>query len=432
MIIESLLASNNTATWLVGTRRLGKTSLLRRLEEITRGQLTEALRHRGDVKPDACRVHLPLYLDLQGCESPADVAYELELALEDRRAELTGLGIEVDSLPIGNAVLLLRQLARMTYERDVRLLLLIDEGEALLSVAANDARWLGALRKALLEGRIRTVLTSTRLLSRLNHLNAGWDTSPFLFGFQLVNLWALGSDMSAALIRQTQATPVHVPDTLVAQIQAYCNGHPYLIQYLCERLFEVDAGGNGTLRRVTEADLQVDHLLAGFFLVDYRNMTRVERRILLCLSSMTLASEQEVLNALVDIPPGRVRTFLYGLSRLGYARNIRSQWAIGNEFLRRWLLEMYDDLSTRLDSVLNEEEEEHHLRDGARDEASRLRAKIEALEEEASTLRRRLPKSDPRERGRINRRLREIDIELTRLRNALERTTRAGHDSDTP
>ena len=52
---------------------------------------------------------------------------------------------------------------------------------------------------------LRSVITSTKLLARLNEVNAGWTTSPFLFGFNLANLWQLDVQPAQALIRQEQA-----------------------------------------------------------------------------------------------------------------------------------------------------------------------------------------------------------------------------------
>lgn len=432
-LIESLLAAPDAATWVVGTRRLGKTSLLRQMELISQTELLAWFSDPGAQSGASSETRVPfvpVYLDIQGCESPDDLAYELELALEDRRRELLALGVDLDALPTGNAVAVLRALAREIDAQGARLLLLIDEAEALLSVAAHDARWLGTLRKALLERRIRTVMTSTRLLSRLNHLHAAWDTSPFLFGFQMVNLWTMGNVAAEALIRQLQGTPVQVDAPAQAQILAYCNGHPYLIQYLCERLFSADGDGNGQLRVITEADLEVDHMLAGFFFIDFRNMTRVERRILLTLSGLTLATESELLNALYDIPPERLRMFLYALSRLGYVRNIKSQWAIGNEFLRRWLLEAHDELCRSIDSSLDDAEEEAHLRNGVRNEADRLRRKIRELEGKLAELQEAWKQATGAARAELAEQILELREELADLRTALERATQKDIEPD--
>ncbi len=73
----------------------------------------------------------------------------------------------------------------------MRPLLLIDEAEALIPIAEAGQAWLAKLRKALQEGNLRCIVTSTKLLAQLNEVNAGWTTSPFLFGFNLANLWQL-------------------------------------------------------------------------------------------------------------------------------------------------------------------------------------------------------------------------------------------------
>ncbi len=78
-LIEYLLAAPDTAIWVVGTRRMGKTSLLRQIELVTAQE----------------RAHLvPLFWDLQGCTDPATLTLELLQAIEDAvaRAATRGAG----------------------------------------------------------------------------------------------------------------------------------------------------------------------------------------------------------------------------------------------------------------------------------------------------------------------------------------------------
>jgi len=106
--------------------------------------------------------------------------------------------------------------------------------------------------------RVRTVMTSTKLLAELNKLNSEWSTSPFLFGFNLVNLTRLDEAASRALVRQLQGeAEVLAADGVVDDVLIHTNGQPYLIQFLCQRLFETDEEGNGRLRSVREEDLGV-------------------------------------------------------------------------------------------------------------------------------------------------------------------------------
>ena len=75
-LIDYLLTVPDSATWLVGTRRMGKTSLLRQLEFVTAS---------GDYE------YMPLVWDLQGCHSPEDMSVELEYAIADVLPQAPGV-----------------------------------------------------------------------------------------------------------------------------------------------------------------------------------------------------------------------------------------------------------------------------------------------------------------------------------------------------
>src|SRR5262245_53830121 len=77
-LMDYLLVAGDSATWLVGTRRMGKTSLLRQLEHLT--------------APDQGEF-VPLFWDLQGCQSGRDMSDELFYALEESSARFAALGI---------------------------------------------------------------------------------------------------------------------------------------------------------------------------------------------------------------------------------------------------------------------------------------------------------------------------------------------------
>ena len=74
-----LLDTPDSATWIVGARRMGKTSLLRQLEALA-----------GNANSELA----PLFWDLQGCETSGDLSAELFLALEDAGDRFAALGIK--------------------------------------------------------------------------------------------------------------------------------------------------------------------------------------------------------------------------------------------------------------------------------------------------------------------------------------------------
>ena len=397
-LIEHLLTASDTVTWLVGTRRMGKTSLLRQLEYLSNESAEE---------------FIPIFWDLQGCQDSQSMSEELYFALEEARGRLSECGIDVQEYKDMDAIAVLRDVSRWLAAYDKRLFLLVDEAEALIEIATNEPKWLARLRKVLQAGRLRTIITSTKLLAQLNAVSKQWKTSPFLFGLNLANLWKLDADASRDLIRQSQLdTPILVADEIMEDILNHTNGHPYLIQTLCQRLFSTDNSGKGFLRAVEDRDLATDHILAGFFLIDFQYLTGIERRLLLTVTDLTLASENDILECFSDVSPQRIHVFLYGLEKLGYLRQLYSNWAVGNEFLRKWVQNNRDELSQMTDSLVDDEAHENILRKGQMNELAYLRNHIERLKRELARLQSERSGAEGEEGKRLDSAIKEIEDDL--------------------
>ena len=386
---------------------MGKTSLLRQLEHVTTKSNSE---------------YVPLIWDLQGCHSPEDMSAELGYAIADVRTRFETLGIDADAVSNADAISGLRALGRSVDAADKRLLLLIDEAEVLLYIAETNPSWLAMLRKALQEGSLRSVITSTKLLARLNDISAGWTTSPFFFGFNLANLWQLDLASAHALIRQEQSTqPVAVEDELADDILSHTNGHPYLIQHLCQRLFTVDDRGHGMLRATRDEDLDPDHILAGFFRIDFQYLTEVERRLMLAVADMSVATRAEIMTALSEEQPRRIDMFLYGLRKLGYLRAARDRWSVGNEYLRRWIQDHRVDLDALAHSAIDDSVHEEILRAERRNEVAFLRHEVERLEQELDRMAEQRPGESEPAVGRVNEDEARVRKDLVRARRELDK-----------
>ena len=98
---------------LLGTRRIGKTSLLRQLEWI------------ASQRPELA--HLPLFWDLQGTDDPAELHLSFHDALLDSEERWSELGIEVATLDPDDLFASLTHLRRQIRTTGRRLLLLCDE-----------------------------------------------------------------------------------------------------------------------------------------------------------------------------------------------------------------------------------------------------------------------------------------------------------------
>lgn len=377
-LLQFLLENDNHAIWVVGTRRMGKTSLLRQLEFLTLDRDDELV---------------PLVWDIQGCESAEDLDYELSFTLEGVAERFTPFGVDIQSLQEQSAPRILRTLTRALHRQNRRLLLLIDEAEVLIEIGRQNPGVLARLRQAMQEPWQRTVITSTKRLLKLNEPTFHNNTSPFLFGFQMVNLWSLDVQSAQDLVLQTQREQVmDVPAALVDEVLVQTNRHPYLIQYLCHRLFEADGPDRGQLRPIRDEDMDADNLLSSFFQVDFQHLTTLERRILLAIAEDVVSTNTILATKIPDLDPGRINNFLYGLNKLGYVRRIYGQWTVGNEYLRRWIQNNLTWLSTQLESDLSDINVESMLSMGRRSEIAYLRSESERLQaqlgllQEASTM----------------------------------------------
>lgn len=311
-ILRDILEGERHALWVVGARRLGKTSLLKELEyQIQRSRDTP---------------FVPLYWDLQGSGDSRGLAESLVGSVEDsesfRRA--TDISVEdLESLPVGE---MLATLVRRTVRSGWRLMLLVDEAEEFLSVARSDASVLPRLRRVFHKGPdLRTVLTSTRLLSRLQDYPE-IATSPFLQGFiPPLYLSPLAPDECQALLVRGSFPPEQV-ETIMDRTA----NHPFLVQLIASRLFESrDLGA--TLDQVA-----ADEMVANFFSVDFQTLEEGERGIL-----EEVAREGRLSPRALAQAAGRSEEALepltYGLMMLGYLAREGGDYRLGNWFFERWL-----------------------------------------------------------------------------------------------
>ncbi len=324
-LIEYLLTVQDSATWVVGTHRMGKTSLLRQVEwSILQGKNV---------------TYVPLYWDIRACESAEDLANALFSSINDEADRFRSFGIDQLSFHNADIIHSLQYLQQALSKQGKQLLLLIDEAEALVTVARQNPIVLTRIRHSMQSGEFRTIMTATKNLIQLNDLMRKTISAPFLSGFRLVNLWKLDLESTQAMIIQQQNEyQVEVSAKLIAEIIAHTNGHPYLTQFLCHRLFETNGIDRSWLRDITAKDMQVDYLLAGFFQMDFDHLSPSEKQILLAVARHEVVNE-ETLSVDLNILPDVLKRFVYGMNKLGYLRQIMDGWSIGNKFLRRWVLE---------------------------------------------------------------------------------------------
>ena len=311
-ILRDILEGARDSLWVVGARRLGKTSLLKELER--------------RVQASAQTAFVPLYWDLQGSSDARGLADNLLGSVEDSEAfrRATDIGVEnLEGLPVAD---MLTTLVRRTVRSGWRLLLLVDEAEEFLAVARNDAFVLPRLRRIFQKGpEVRTVFTSTRRLARIDE-RTDFVTSPFLLGFiPPLYLTPLAAEEARALLARGQ-----FPADDVELVLARTACHPFLVQLIASRLFESHDLA-ATLDQVAS-----DEMVANFFSVDFQTLDPDERTLLEEVARDGARSRRELAQSLRRTEDA-TEPLLYGLGKMGYLAEKDGEFRIGNWFFDRWL-----------------------------------------------------------------------------------------------
>ena len=311
-LIRDILEGERHSVWVLGARRLGKTSLLKE---------TEYRVQRSRETP-----FVALYWDLQGSGDARGLAETLLSSVEDSEAFRRSTDVAVDDLESLPVAEMLATLVRRTVRAGWRLLLLVDEAEELLVVGRGDSGVLARLRRVLSRGPdVRTVVTATRLLARIEE-DVPMPTSPFLQGFiPPTFLTPLAPDECRALLDRGRFPTADVD--LVLERTA-C--HPFLVQLLASRLFE-----SRDLAATLE-QLGADEMVSNFFAVDFSTLEDTERALLSELARKGPRTRRQLASA-VGRSEEALEPPLYGLSMLGYLGRDGEVWRIGNWFFERWL-----------------------------------------------------------------------------------------------
>jgi hypothetical protein len=134
-LIAEILHGNRNSLWVLGTRRIGKTSLLKQLEHLTAPAEEE---------------QVPIFWDFQGASDPAELKLSFTDALLDAEEPLAAIGIHPSDVADDDLFQSMGKLRRLLQSRQRTLLLLCDEVEELLNLHREDPALLRKLRRAIL------------------------------------------------------------------------------------------------------------------------------------------------------------------------------------------------------------------------------------------------------------------------------------------
>ncbi len=311
-LLRDVLEGERNALWVVGARRIGKTSLLKELER------------RVQASPQSA--YVPLYWDIQGSADGRGLADSLLESVEDSEPFRRATDVATEDLEGLSVHEMLTSTVRRTVRSGWRLLLLIEEAEELLNLGRQDPALVARLRRVFQKGPdVRTVLTSTRRLARIDEL-VDFATSPFLHGFTPpLYLTPLRPDECRALLARGRFA-----EREVEEIVTRTAGHPFLVQLIASRLFE------GRDLAATLDQVASDDMVANFFSVDHDTLEAGERRMLEACAGLGTATRGELAGA-TGLSEDACAAVLYGLQMMGYLAVESGRYRVGNWFFERWL-----------------------------------------------------------------------------------------------
>jgi tRNA A-37 threonylcarbamoyl transferase component Bud32 len=339
-LLEKVLHGSRNYLWVAGTRRLGKTSLLKQLEYLTQSS-------------PLAEEYVPLSWDLAGSEDVAGLKVSILEGVEAAEKRFEEIGVGVDELEkLSDVFEILRYLERKARSRDRKLMLLCDECEELIKIEKSCPEALPRLRRVLQQGEtLHTVLAASRRLGALERSTV-LETSPFLHGFvPPLYLPRLNDDEARALIQLGDFAPRDVQ-----VIMEKTDNHPYLIQLVCERFFEA-----GNLDRVID-ELRADNLVSDFLAVDFKHLDPLEKNILEHLVRQPQA-DAGTLATRLGVSPDRIEAALWGLRQLGCVKEVGSGLSISNFFFEAWLRDKMPDAAESIPPDLPKPGDQlgHHL-----------------------------------------------------------------------
>lgn len=300
-LIDTLLSGDEPCHWVIGKRRMGKTSLLRQIE------LEVNTQH-----PDK----FALFWDIQGSYDGKGLYDSLFDAIEDNQDLYPDAWQEIvlDLEDSDNTTQLLKKLSRCVTRAKRHLMLLIDESEELVNIGKQDPAILSKLRRFLQTNHnTTTVMVSSPSLEQISNVTT--ETSPFLHGFSVTYLGNFSeAETDQLLIRGVADAEQR------RKIYSLTHGNPFEVQLMARHLFD-----EPFLDRVL-LELETNPTLNQTIEVNFNLLTEDERAILKEIHCDTLPFQ--------DFE----RAITMKLARMGYLEEVgQERYVIGSYFQSKWL-----------------------------------------------------------------------------------------------
>lgn len=313
-LIQKYLALQRSCYWLIGARRMGKTSLLRYLQRQYRQQ------------PGL----LPLFWDVAGANSAFDLKLSLLDCLEASSSDFmkNGIAPDYEKLEDESVFEILRWLIRVTNQKTVKTVLLIDESEAIFRVATHDPQFIDRFKAILFNHHnFHIILASNHGLAHYDPLDTTHFAAPLLQAFLPADyLTPWNPDDARIFINRCIAD-----ESTQNRIIEYTGCLPFLLQMACFHIFELE-----NLEQALDK-IKNDGILDLFFRNDFQNFDRNDTLILATVFKNEPVALERI-KRLMENNFNHLESRLATLTWLGFLTQDKMlSFRLNNAFLRHWM-----------------------------------------------------------------------------------------------
>lgn len=302
---------------LIGTPRIGKTSVLRQVQYLAHQRKQPAF-----------------YLSLEGVTSREKLQASIHRHLRWEKIEwfdFQNISFDVNLLKKEDLFDALFELDRKL--ESLPLFLLFDEAQFLVELCQETSNLLQEWRGALESFRnLRTIFVALPRIMCLNELMKGWLSSPFFNGLPIHELSVFTIPEAEALIRQPG---IKLRSEQMARILEYADQHPFFLQVLCRALYKDGALEKLAPEKFSEAYCSVP--MNGILLNAFTALNDEEKLVMQAVHQKDTASLRILCS---EFPTLRsLKSILDRLVSYGYLKKASGGYKIINAFWSKWLKE---------------------------------------------------------------------------------------------
>lgn len=313
-ILEQLCRFDEKAYFLNGVRRIGKSSILLQMEELIRQK----------------NGYTPIYCTLQSHRTTQNMGRELARKIRNRIKDnnLTNT-VEFDQPQAFEEII--EKWVDYCRNNSLKSFLLIDEGEQLHSLEQNSIESLSRIFNESSDV-LKIIIAGTRTFYKFKGDRNDLIQLTQRFISRYVGHVSLEDTKNIINQSNVYNTEIASQDQ-VELIYNYCGGHPYLIQFVCDELFNPHTF---KLNLGSEREMLPSDQLYNFFEDDYSYLDDSQKKILNILSLSNEINYEKLFGEIKE-SKDEMEKALDELINLGFVKNTENHLKIGYLFLSKWI-----------------------------------------------------------------------------------------------